>query len=515
MHQLGVAEVRDNLTSLRRPPRHALARRVPAALAALVLLAGCASTEEYFQGAGVPPAAAERRLDELPWSEYWTGIVFNGEKIGFTRLSVRAAPGAPGRYDIDSEAAIRLRFLGIDKRVNLRSLDRVRADLTLESFRYDHELDGSAMRVSGSAGERELAFTIEAKGSRSERMLPLESPVYPTSVIALRPFLRGLALGRSDRYTVFSAETQELAEVEQATLRYESSTLFEGPAFAVSTRMLGTETTTWISPDGRPAFELSLHGTMISALEDEARAKRYLVEASLNKTEALVDFSLMRSAPIERARQVARIDIALDGVPEKISVPSEAGQSCARSGTRVRCTIDRTLAFERRGERSRYLRPSLAAPSLAGEIVSLARSIGAGASAPRDKLDRILAWIDSNIDKQAVDAFTALDVLRERRAECQGHAYLVAALGRALGLPVRVVNGIVYSEAHGGFLYHTWNEVWIDDEGWRPVDATFGQPLADATHLKLIEGELAGELVPLVEMVGRARVEALGSISHW
>jgi len=41
--------------------------------------------------------------------------------------------------------------------------------------------------------------------------------------------------------------------------------------------------------------------------------------------------------------------------------------------------------------------------------------------------------------------------------------------------------------AHGGFL--TWNELWVEGRGWRPVDATFGQPLADATHLKLLEGE--------------------------
>ncbi|HEU4645355.1 MAG TPA: transglutaminase-like domain-containing protein, partial [Burkholderiales bacterium] len=109
----------------------------------------------------------------------------------------------------------------------------------------------------------------------------------------------------------------------------------------------------------------------------------------------------------------------------------------------------------------------------------------------------------------------AADVLRERRAECQGHAYLFAALARALGLPTRVVNGLVYTPEHHGFLYHTWNEVWIEGGGWQPVDATFAQPLADATHLALAVGESAADIAPLAAMVGRARIAALGDVAHW
>jgi transglutaminase-like putative cysteine protease len=123
--------------------------------------------------------------------------------------------------------------------------------------------------------------------------------------------------------------------------------------------------------------------------------------------------------------------------------------------------------------------------------------------------------MDANIAKEAIDSFTAVDVLRERRAECQGHAYLFAAFSRALGIPARVVNGLAYSEAHGGFLFHTWNEAWIAGRGWRPVDATFGQPHADATHIKLVEGETSGELLPLVGLVGRLRVSSMENLSRW
>jgi transglutaminase-like putative cysteine protease len=99
-------------------------------------------------------------------------------------------------------------------------------------------------------------------------------------------------------------------------------------------------------------------------------------------------------------------------------------------------------------------------------------------------------------------------VLRTREAECQGHAYLYAALARALGIPTRLANGIVYSEQFDGFLFHTWAESLVNGR-WIAVDPTFGTVPADATHVKLIEGETLAQLVPLADWVGRLKVRVL------
>ncbi len=456
-------------------------------------------------------------LAQWPWQELWTGVVFNGEKVGFTRIDLRPAPDAPQRFEISSEAAIRLRFLGVDKRVNLRALDRVRPDLTLERFSYRYELDDSLLEVEGRADAQAIHFVVSASGAREEHRLRLERAVYPASAIAMLPAQRGLALGREYRYSVFQGETQTLAEVEQKVLAWESSTLFAGAAFRLQSRVGDLESTTWLAPDGRPLLELSLNGVLVSALEDPETARRDLVTASLNKQDALLDFSLLRTSPIEDARRVSQLDIVLQDVPPRLDVPSEPGQHCERMGNRVRCRIDRSQTGGTLDDaaRQRYLRPSIAVSSLDGEIVTLARTLSAGLASDDARLDSIVRWMDANIAKQAVDAFTAVEVLRAGQAECQGHAYLLAALARAMGLPARVVNGIVYSPQHGGFLYHSWNDVWLPEEGWRPVDATFGQRVADATHVKLIEGERPGELLPLVGMVGRTRVGSAVALAHW
>ena len=106
--------------------------------------------------------------------------------------------------------------------------------------------------------------------------------------------------------------------------------------------------------------------------------------------------------------------------------------------------------------------------------------------------------------------FTALDVLKGGRAECQGHALLYAAFARTLGIPTRIVNGIVYAPDFRGFLYHSWNESIVDGR-WVAVDPTLGQIPVDATHIKLLEGQNLSDLMPLVDMIGKLKVRILST----
>src|SRR5262249_61602944 len=58
--------------------------------------------------AGAPPSEPPRyTLGGLPQPEYWTGIVFNGAKIGFSHTRVSAA--GDGLYEIEGEAETRVR----------------------------------------------------------------------------------------------------------------------------------------------------------------------------------------------------------------------------------------------------------------------------------------------------------------------------------------------------------------------------------------------------------------------
>jgi transglutaminase-like putative cysteine protease len=79
-------------------------------------------------------------------------------------------------------------------------------------------------------------------------------------------------------------------------------------------------------------------------------------------------------------------------------------------------------------------------------------------------------------------------------------------MARTLGIPTRVVNGVVYSDRYQGFLYHSWNECLVENR-WLSVDPIWGQVPADVTHLKLIEGHALQELAPLMGIIGKLSIQ--------
>ncbi len=482
-------------------------------LAILTLIAGlsgCASL--YFEEAGRPPSPAPKyQLARWPYQDYWTGIVFNGHKIGFSHLHVAPAGDNPHRYEIRSEAAFVLKFVGVEKRFEFKTVDRVGADLTLRRFDHEYDIDGHHLRLSGAVRDDHLRVAVRTSQNATEQDIALNAPLYPSSVVTLYPVLHGLEVGRQYAYRVYDGQTQSVALVEQEVEAYERSKLFTGNAFKVHTTLQGQTTTTWIDAHGEPQLEIALRGILISGLETEAEAKRYLALAALDKKDLLLDYSLIRTDDsITHPRRTTALTVILEDLHSATLPPSGDGQQCQATDEGVLCEIHSVSAIPvpatgiPGGAPDRYLSSTLAVPSIHPRIRATARAIAGDAPEPLEAVTRIIEWIQKNIERAPVDVFSALEVLEERKAECQGHAYLYTALARALGIPTRVVNGIVYSEDAQGFLYHSWAESRIG-KTWLPVDPTFGQLGADATHIKLLEGESTAELVSLVDMVGRLK----------
>jgi transglutaminase superfamily protein len=475
-------------------------------LAALFLLPGCAG--RYFRSAGAPPAEpATQALAELRWHDYWTGIIFNGDKVGFTHTALSPVPEEPGRYQIHSEASLLIRLLGFGKRIQLRSDDVINADLTLVRFDYEYNIDGNALQLSGTQHGGRLRITVRNAGRGSEQELGTSDPIYPASVLDLYPVVYGLALGAEYRFQVYSGETQSLLDVRQRVEGYESSDLFLGNAFKVRTQATGHNVTTWIDAWGRPVLELALEGVMISAQEGPSEARRYLTLAALNKRDTLIDFSLVKpDRPIADPRHTTRLRIAIAGAP---AAPlASAAQRCEPVDGGWTCDISAGAWSTEVAPKADDLQPTVTVPSDARAIRDLAHSIAGTAPTPEEQIRQLLKWIHNNIQRAPVDSFSALDVLQAKQAECQGHAYLYTALARSLGVPTRVVSGLVYSEQFKGFLYHSWSESAVNGR-WQAVDPSFDQSVADATHIAVVEGDSTADLLPLIDWVGKVRIRIL------
>ena len=99
----------------------------------------------------------------------------------------------------------------------------------------------------------------------------------------------------------------------------------------------------------------------------------------------------------------------------------------------------------------------------------------------------------------------ASEVLEQGKGDCTEHTRLFVALARAAGIRAREVKGLVYAnygEGGPGLYWHAWAEVKVGDE-WIAVDPTFGQDVADATHIALGRGTRQDAIA----LVGALKVE--------
>ncbi len=479
------------------------------------LLVSC--TGRYFRPSVHQPLPPKHfALSKWPYGEYWAGIVFNGKRVGFSHFKLTPAAEKTGLYDIHSDAYLHVRLLMFDKTIKLKSFDRVAADLSLVRFRYTYDLDGNRLQLRGRRVDRRLEVEILSRGQTHRQIIPLKDKLYPTSVITLYPTLHGLAVERRYTYRVYDGETKSVATVKQDILAYEESKLFSGQAFKVKTRLHGHTVTSWLDDHGRPLLEMSLGGVIIAALENKKTAQNYLTAAALNKDETLLDFSLIKSnIAIDNPYGVASMEMELSGINDSFKIPSDQRQHCRARGEKRVCRTHSQIQNVKRaspavdvGQVKRYLQPSLTVPSRNPLVHKTAEDIISDTRGTLNRVSSIFDWIRNNIEQKPVDVFTALDVLEGRKAECQGHSLLYAAFARAAGIPTRVVNGVVYSKNHRGFLYHTWAESLVDGR-WLAVDPTLRQIPADATHIKLIEGEGLGDLLPLVDLIGNMKIQII------
>jgi hypothetical protein len=467
-----------------------------------LLLQGCAGMD--FKDAGEPPLTPQYALHDWPYEEIWTGILFNGNKIGFSRLHMALDEKRPGTFLITSEASLYFRFLNIDKEVKLYSRDWVNPNLTINGFVYDYDLDGNHMKLYGVVRNNVLTVVIDSSSGRITETHPLRAPLYPTSVINLYPVFHGLKLDTQYQFDVYDGESQRMTTLLQTISAYESSDLFSGEAYKVKTSMDGQDVTTWINSIAEPLLEISMNGVFIAGLESESMAKRYLTQAALNKDENLLNFSLIKTdQPLLSPREMSLLELEIIGAESLQAFPNDLRQRCESINDMMRCRISGSHSPVTLDELRRdYLTSSISVPTHHPTIKRIADSVTAESETELDKITALLNWLDNNIKPQATDVFTALDVLKQRKAECQGFSFLYTSLARSLGIPTRVVNGIVYSEQYPGFLYHTWVESQVDGH-WQSIDPILNQLHADATHIKLVEGENSADLTPLLGVIGK------------
>jgi transglutaminase-like putative cysteine protease len=259
----------------------------------------------------------------------------------------------------------------------------------------------------------------------------------------------------------------------------------------------------WITQDGETIKEESPLGYSLLKESKTEAMKR-------DKGGPVVDIislTMIPSDPIKDPSQVTYLRARLKGVPLRGFQLDNDRQTLTGDVIEIR-KEDYPAAYRlpyAGKEMAEYLRPNALIQSDDNKIVDQASKILSGEKDAYASAKKLNEWVYSAIVKKPVVSIpSALEVLNQREGDCNEHTALYTALARAVGIPTRMAAGIVYME--NGFYYHAWPEVWVGH--WMPVDPTFNQFPADATHIRFVTGGLDRQS-EIIRLVGKLKVEVL------
>ncbi|MDG2020410.1 MAG: transglutaminase-like domain-containing protein [Phycisphaerales bacterium] len=146
-----------------------------------------------------------------------------------------------------------------------------------------------------------------------------------------------------------------------------------------------------------------------------------------------------------------------------------------------------------------------------------------GSKTSRERAETLRRSVHRHISRKELStAFaTAGETVRQRRGDCTEHAVLLAAALRSIGLPSRVVNGLIWirrpGDDRGAYLWHMWTQVAIDEQ-WFDLDATLPPdgPGFHPGHLAITTGDLSPASLNssgtrMLEVFGAIDIEVTGT----
>lgn len=447
-----------------------------------------------------PPAIAPS-LTALADRESWRIITQGGARIGYTH---RRLTRGTNSCHLEEEVFMRLNQLGLVQDVETSLQATFGENGSLSSFTYRLASGVFQYRLQGTIEEGQLILLGGAPGDIRKTILPLAGKPYLASGLVDALGLLPWQEGESRQFHLLDPSLPAIRPAWVVYLGREKIVLtgrtYESKKYSLS--FAGAEQFAWVGEEGEVLKETGLLGIAIEKASREEARRDFPASPGLDLALAA---AIRADKTIDDPASLSRLTLRFVNLP--------AGGFSLDGGRQTYKGDLLTIVKEVLPEGSVEAGPP---PGLEMHLAATARiqsdhpriketlaKIVLPGDQPLTKAKKILAWVYKNIEKRPVVSVPdALETLTNRVGDCNEHAVLLAALGRAAGLPTGVEAGLVYQR--GRFYYHAWNVFYL--AGGITADATFGQMPADATHIRLVRDE-GGGLLALLGVIGKLGIE--------
>ncbi|MGD8459306.1 MAG: transglutaminase-like domain-containing protein [Desulfobacterales bacterium] len=455
-----------------------------------------------------PRALSPTALNSVSERNTWMNIFQNDRKIGFSHARFDTEPTG---YRLTETVHMRINTMGMVQDISLNTKSRLNPDFTLQELDFEISSGRFHFTVQGAVDGKTLHVTTESAGSSRRLDIPVNGKLYVMNSIMDAVAATDLRTGDKYAFTIFDPASMGQVDVVAEVIGPERIEVggIDQSATKISMNFKGVSQLAWIGKDGDIIKEKGLLGISLVKTDRKDALDGLALESSQDLTRFA---SVPSNIPLENVAALEVLRVKIEGIPFKNLQLNGGRQTLNGQVLTVKKEALTDLAPELEIENLEalekiFLKPGPFIQSDHQKIRDLVRDIlknDPGAD-PLTRAEKLLNWVNTHIEKRPVLSLPdALSTLENKVGDCNEHAVLLAALGRAAGIPTRIEAGLVYIKDR--FYYHAWNLMYLGQ--WVTVDPVFNQLPADVSHLRFTTGSPERQL-DIMGIIGKIKLTVL------
>ncbi|MCK5418487.1 MAG: transglutaminase domain-containing protein, partial [Desulfobacterales bacterium] len=455
-----------------------------------------------------PRTLSMESINAVSERDTWMNIFQNERKIGFSHTQFHTETTG---YRLTEAVHMRINTMGMIQDISLKTKSWLNPDFTLKELDFEINSGRFSFSVRGSVDGNTLQVTTESAGSSRGLDIPIKDKLYLFNGIMDAIAATDLKPGNKYTFNIFDPASMGQAAVIVEIIGEELVEIrgFNQLATKISLNFKGVSQLAWIGKEGEVVKEKGLLGISLIKSDRKEALGGLAIESSQDLTRVA---SVASNIPLENVEALDLLKVKIQGIPSKNIQLQGGRQTFKEQVLTVQKEALSDLAADLKPENLAtlekiFLKPGPFIQSDHQKIRDLAQEIleDAPDATPLKKAEKLLNWVHTHIEKRPVLSLPdALSTLENRVGDCNEHAVLLAALGRAAGIPTRIEAGMVYLK--GRFYYHAWNLMYLGQ--WVTADSLFGQLPADVSHLRFATGSPSQQL-DLMGVIGKVQLTVI------
>lgn len=460
-----------------------------------------------------------KALEAKQGNERWNGIFIQDQHVGFAVN--RTSSLEDGSLLLENRSLMKV--VAFDSLQTIVTAGAALTDSTGSLKRFDFFMKSNlaTLSVKGEVRQRQIVMEVlDQNGETKTLDYPIEKP--PHVALSLESQIRQMELSVGKEFSMPYFNPLTMMEGEMVMKVVDSEVLDNGEeAWWINSSFNGLESRTLVASNGDTIRQEggALGISMVRMTPEDAQ--------NLDMEEP-VDLIGLSAVPvkgkIKYPREKTGLTVKVGGVDINKIAPSLPVQEVNTSTKEVTVTlpnldqiVESPIAVPQvTDELKEYLVSTIDIPAEHPDIRAKSDEILFNATSRLDAATRINQFVFDYLEKTSVIGVpNGLTTLQQAQGDCNEHTALFVSLARAAQIPTRIAAGIVFSDRTGPlkqFYYHAWPEVLLQtadgEDLWLPMDPTFGQVPADATHIKLVEGGLDRQ-VEIMAFLGKITIEVI------